>query len=226
MSSIFSAISAVTRSDSRRRAISEQSSSSKSGPNDAGCSPIISRQSRCTMTCERFDRTMPAISSSVVLPASARALALQSMDGGTDTPCGPTCSASGSTPAQNGLWWSSRPATRIGKPKSRTIWRALATTAPELNLRLATLVRRIFAGECSFLPTPVSRDFRSPGKPSHKRLTESRGQPLPETLGVRVHPELCEWLMGLPIGWTEMLPSRQLEIPTRQPWPQLSAAQS
>jgi len=225
MSSTSLAASADTPLASKPRAVSEPSNSSSSTNDDGALSPTSSPASRCTMTCEHFDRTMRAISSSVVLPASARVLALRSMDGGTDIPCGPTCSASGSTPEQNGLSWSSRRATRNGKPKSRAIWREWASTSPDLSLRLRNLVRLISAGGCSFLPTPVSRDYRSPGKPSHKRLTESRGQPLPETLGVRVHPELCEWLMGLPVGWTEMLPSRQLEIPTLPQWPQSSGGQ-
>lgn len=139
---------------------------------------------------------------------------------------GLTCCAPASTHDANGLSWSSPSATRNGKPKSRAVWRDLASTQPGLSLRLAILVRLIYAGECSFLPTPVSRDSRSPGRPSHPRLNGTRGQPLPETLGTRLHPEVCEWLMGLPVGWTEMLPSRQLEIPIRQEWQPSSDGQS
>lgn len=104
---------------------------------------------------------------------------------------------------QPGLWSSNPPLPRRGKPRSREIWRALATELPELSLRLQTLVRLISDGACSRLPTPVCRDYRSPGKPGHGRLQASRGEPLPETLGVRVHPDLCLWMQGFPEGWLD-----------------------
>jgi DNA (cytosine-5)-methyltransferase 1 len=31
-----------------------------------------------------------------------------------------------------------------------------------------------------------------------------RGEPLTETLGSRLSPEFCEWMMGFPVGWTDV----------------------
>lgn len=83
---------------------------------------------------------------------------------------------------------------------------------PGTSLRLAKLVESIHAGECSWLPTVTARDYRSPGNQSHPRLTASRGEPLPETIGARITPELCEWLMGFPAGWTELPESVSAEM--------------
>lgn len=73
-----------------------------------------------------------------------------------------------------------------------------------LGDRLRELVRLIYAGECSLLPTVTSRDWRSPGRSDHPRLKASRGEPLTETLGCRLSPEFCEWMMGFPVGWTDV----------------------
>jgi hypothetical protein len=178
-----------------------------------------------TTTCER-SRGAPEkpTSSSVDHPANRPASAPPSPASEPERPSGLRCCVSGSTWELNGLSWSSPRETRLGKPRSHTIWQQLAITQPELSLRLATLVRLISEGVCSFLPTPVSRDWRSPGLRSHPRLSASRGQPLPETIGSRVHPELCEWLMGFPIGATVTLPSKRSVIATPQEWPQSSGA--
>lgn len=213
--------------DSKPQETSELCSCARSNLAGASSCSTNSLESLCTMTCERStERKAQLNCSSVVRRVSALLLLQQSMGDVQAILSGLKCSASPSSWSVNGLSWSSRRATTNGKPKSRAIWRELAGTQPELSLRLATLVRLISAGECSFLPTPVSRDSRSPGRPSHPRLTGTRGQPLPETLGTRLHPEVCEWLMGLPVGWTEMLPSRQLEIPIRQEWQPSSVEQS
>jgi len=224
MCSTFSATLADTRSDFIKPGISEPFSSWRSNRGGNGFLLTTFRELLSAATSAPL-RASAQTSPSADLPVSGPASQQQSMASERAKACGPKCYALGSTPASNSLSWSSPRAMRNGKPKSRTVWRDLASTAPELSSRLAILVRLISAGECSFLPTPVSRDCRSPGKPSHPRLSGSRGQPLPETLGVRLHPEICEWLMGLPVGWTEMLPSRQLEIPTLPQWPQSSAAQ-
>jgi hypothetical protein len=67
----------------------------------------------------------------------------------------------------------------------------------DLSSALATLVRRIFAGECSWLPAPACRDWRSPGLRSHQRLTQPRGQQMPEVIGTRISSQLYEWMLGL-----------------------------
>jgi hypothetical protein len=101
-----------------------------------------------------------------------------------------------------GLSWSSRRETERGKPKSLKVFPRLVATSADLSSALATLVRLIFAGECSFLPAPACRDWRSPGLRSHPRLTASRGQQMPEVIGTRISSHLYLWMLGLPTNST------------------------
>lgn len=87
---------------------------------------------------------------------------------------------------------------RRGKPKSLAVFPTLAATSPDLSSALATLVRLISAGECSWLPAPACRDWRSPGSRSHERLRKSRGQQMPEVIGTRISSQLYRWMLGLP----------------------------
>ena len=131
-----------------------------------------------------------------------------------EKPSGLKCSESLHTTDQHSPSLSSRPATRNGKAKLRTIWRELATEYPDLNDRLATVARLIIAGECSLLPTPCKSDGkRWPGSPNHPRLQRSRGLRLQEELGARPGPEIVEWMMGFPIGWTDLKPSATVSSP-------------
>lgn len=56
--------------------------------------------------------------------------------------------------------------------------------------------------------SPAARDFRAPNSPrsgSRKRFAATkRGKQLPNQLGVSLHPEWVELLMGFPPGWTEL----------------------
>lgn len=151
-----------------------------------------------SMTTFAHSPESPLILSSAGRRASGQASLPLFTDTVTAKVSGPTCSASGSIWEQNGLSWSSRPETRHGKPKSVVIFPTLAATSPDLSSALATLVRRIFAGECSWLPAPACRDWRSPGSRSHPRLKASRGQQMPEVIGTRISSELYEWMLGLP----------------------------
>ena len=126
-------------------------------------------------------------------------------------------------PALIGSSLNNRQETRIGKIKLRVIWRELATILPDLNDRLHVVALLIQEGACSLLPTPVASDStRSPGSESHCRLKKSRGLRLPEELGARPGPELLEWMMGYPIGWTDVkhlatLLSRKLPTKSSKP---------
>lgn len=116
-------------------------------------------------------------------------------------PCCALCSYS----APNGLSLRMLVERPSGLTRSRAAWRLLATEFPTAPLpcRVRALVRLILAGGCSGLPTVTARDWKSPGRADHPRLKRSRGEPLPETLGFRPSPQLCEWMMGFPPGWTE-----------------------
>jgi hypothetical protein len=226
MSSTSSAASAVTHSVLPQRATSPLLRSASATSSADASSNSASLVCQCIPTCELSVLTEAMLNfSSAGRPARQPALGLQFTESEPATASGPTCCESPTNWTRSGLSWSSPRATVRGKPKSPLVWNQLAATLPELNSRLATLVRLISVGACSFLPTPVSRDWRSPGLRSHPRLKRSRGQPLPETIGSRVHPELCEWLMGFPIGWTVTLPSKQSATATRQEWQPSSAGQ-
>lgn len=98
-------------------------------------------------------------------------------------------------------------ASRRGLPRSRDVWRELATVWPNPNDRLRVLVLLISAGECGLLPTVVARDYRSPGDPNHPRQLATRGQPLPEVLGLRLPADFARWMMGFPSEWAQCMPT-------------------
>lgn len=50
-------------------------------------------------------------------------------------------------------------------------------------------------------PTPLARDWKS-----GSLATKGNSRPLSEAVGGSLNPEFCEWLMGVPIGWTELQP--------------------
>jgi hypothetical protein len=65
--------------------------------------------------------------------------------------------------------------------------------------------------------TPTARDWRS-GKAS-KATMERNSRPLSEQIGGLLNPTWVEWLMGWPIGWTDLKPSATDKCPGVQPQP-------
>lgn len=124
---------------------------------------------------------------------------------------GHTCFTPGYVPEQLGLSWSSPLETQNGKKRSLSAFPRLAATSPNLSSALATLVRLIFAGECTLLPAPACRDWRSPGLRSHQRLKQSRGQQMPEVIGTRISSQLYRWMLGLPASSTVALEAGHAE---------------
>lgn len=56
-------------------------------------------------------------------------------------------------------------------------------------------------------PTPTQRDFksdRSSPEWRESRMAETRGKTLPFVVGGTLNPMWVEWLMGYPIGWTDL----------------------
>lgn len=56
-------------------------------------------------------------------------------------------------------------------------------------------------------PTPAARDFRHPNAKSYEeRGGGKKGEQLPNAVGGPLNPPWVEWLMGWPIGWTDLRP--------------------
>lgn len=58
-------------------------------------------------------------------------------------------------------------------------------------------------------PTPAARDYksdRSTPEWREQRMAETRGKPLPFVVGGTLNPTWVEWLMGWPLGWTDLKP--------------------
>jgi hypothetical protein len=68
------------------------------------------------------------------------------------------------------------------------------------GLNLAETVQAI---DRKLLPTPVARDFRSPGRSRMDRTGSKAGDCLPQVVGGQLNPTRVEWLMGFPSGWTD-----------------------
>ena len=66
-------------------------------------------------------------------------------------------------------------------------------------------------------PTPCARDYRHPGRSRLERTGVNAGENLPQIVGGPLNPGWVEWLMGWPIGWTELKP---LAMDRYQEWQQ------
>jgi hypothetical protein len=73
------------------------------------------------------------------------------------------------------------------------------------------------AGAVMQWATPVARDYRSPGQSWLERTGSSQGDPLNTQVGGVLNPTWVEWLMGWPLGWTDLRP---LEMDKFQQWQQ------
>ena len=68
-------------------------------------------------------------------------------------------------------------------------------------------------GRAVNLATPTARDWKS-GKASQKTM-DRNARPLSEQIGGSLNPTWVEWLMGWPLGWTDLKP---LEMDKFQQW--------
>jgi hypothetical protein len=65
-------------------------------------------------------------------------------------------------------------------------------------------------------PTPLARDYRHPPlKAYSERGGGTKGEQLPKAVGGPLNPPWVEWLMGWPVGWTDLKP---LETDKFQEW--------
>jgi DNA (cytosine-5)-methyltransferase 1 len=63
--------------------------------------------------------------------------------------------------------------------------------------------------------TPTARDWKS-GKASDVTM-ERNSRPLSEQIGGSLNPTWVEWLMGWPLGWTDLKPLATDKSPCAQP---------
>lgn len=54
------------------------------------------------------------------------------------------------------------------------------------------------------VPTPTARDYRHPGRSRLERTGSKAGECLPQAIGGALNPMWVEWLMGFPLGWTDL----------------------
>lgn len=185
------------------------SGKSKNQSSAAPCSESIGQVFPDGQTCEHFppaDSPGPTLFAAG-LHASEPAKRQPSAESEQGKRCGRKCSESSPTSDRDLSSSNSRRLGPVGKNRLRVIWRALATEFPDYNDRLAIVARLIAGGECSLLPTPCKSDGkRGFGSESHPRLSRARGLRLQEELGVRPGPAIVEWMMGFPIGWTDLKP--------------------
>ena len=65
----------------------------------------------------------------------------------------------------------------------------------------------------SRFPTPCARDYRSGKGKSQAERGKKTGPNLPQFLGGTLNPPWVEWLMGWPLGWTDLKPFGNGQVP-------------
>jgi hypothetical protein len=100
-------------------------------------------------------------------------------------------------------------------------WPTPTTTCDRANHNSPSVLNRQhginLAGAVMKWATPVARDYRSPGQSWLERTGSSQGDPLNTQVGGVLNPTWVEWLMGWPLGWTDLRP---LEMDKFQQWQQ------
>src|SRR5262245_36697114 len=76
---------------------------------------------------------------------------------------------------------------------------------------LVLWVPHMHGGVCSVWPTPLAKDADRGGltlaAKARRASNKKTGLSLPEELGGPANPDWIEWLMGFPVGWTDVGPS-------------------
>jgi hypothetical protein len=98
-----------------------------------------------------------------------------------------------------GLW----PTPRAANPGSRPNGKGGKVLEEEVQISAGLRTRG-----SKLLPTPRAADgtkgIRTAEGTAKERLRRKNGQDLPTTIGGRLNPAFVEWLMGYPIGWTDL----------------------
>jgi len=161
--------------------------------------------------------------------------------------CGPTWRGSLARfdPATSS-WRTAQPSLLEDLGESSVIWPRSGMTVAGLCWELAMLVPRISGTGSGLWPTPTvcgnynrkgasptsgdglatavlkcatptAKDWRS-GKASDATM-ERNSRPLSEQIGGSLNPTWVEWLMGWPLGWTDLKPSATDKCPSALPLP-------
>jgi hypothetical protein len=96
-----------------------------------------------------------------------------------------------------------------------------AMLAPRISESGSGLWQTPVADQGLMVPTPCARDYRGVGRSRMERTGSKAGENLPQFLGGLLNPDWTEWLMGWPIGWTELKP---LETDRFREWQQQHGA--
>ena len=107
-----------------------------------------------------------------------------------------------------------------GSMTSYLTWIGQGTRQRHSLYRLSASMRVTVEIDCLLFPTPAARDYRYPNKVPHKERrpgAQKSGQQLPNFLNGPVNPTWLEWLMGFPVGWTELEPLGTASSPGSPP---------
>ena len=66
-----------------------------------------------------------------------------------------------------------------------------------------TAKQKSLASEVKLFPTPTARDWKDRGKNTNYEKAKEKRR-LAGAVGGQLNPPFVEWLMGYPIGWTEL----------------------
>lgn len=97
--------------------------------------------------------------------------------------------------------------------KFSPIWKEKTTPQGRLYYRLAYSAQIMKDTGFSLLPTPAASQLFKPIRPlapserngTHGTMTcAALGNIYPELIGKYINPQYAEWMMGLPIGWSEI----------------------
>lgn len=104
-------------------------------------------------------------------------------------------------------------------PEYSEIWPDSGIVLSGHAYQRAPLVLHIHGKDCSLWPTPRASGRDNCGGANARRKAQRNGV----YIGRNQNPQLTEWLMGFPIGWTDLQPS---ETPSFRKSPNTSAGAS
>ena len=93
------------------------------------------------------------------------------------------------------------PLVRLTAATASGLWPIPRANDGEKRGEIANDIRSGLPAAAKHWPTPTSRDWKS-GKASQATM-DRNARPLSEVVGGTLNPMWVEWLMGVPLGWTD-----------------------